>query len=312
MRGAVTRATHVVALSAVILMGGCDLEEVTIVEPESVLVVEAFLLLGDLETIGRVFLYSSLGAGPNDDLPVAEIVLSSESGGIFEFTEAHALVCLSLAPEVEAYGRCYVGQEAGAPLFRPGDRVTLEVRTSSGQVLQGSSTIPGDFTFDGNASQIGCRLPADTAFELSWSRSEGVVGYLGETWLRGLPEALAERGLVVTDDPLILRGLSVSADDTSIRFPSDFGIFERLALDADLARALQVGMPPDTWADVVVSAADLNLVNWLRPGDFNPSGLIRVPSLFGDGTGVFGTAMARRVQIAVEVPSLFYLDECAG
>ena len=245
MRGAVTRATHVVALSAVILMGGCDLEEVTIVEPESVLVVEAFLLLGDLETIGRVFLYSSLGAGPNDDLPVAEIVLSSESGGIFEFTEAHALVCLSLAPEVEAYGRCYVGQEAGAPLFRPGDRVTLEVRTELGSgaprivdhprgLSRSTATLHRSGVGFQRTRPSSCPGPARRGRWATWARP-GCAAYR---------RLLAERGLVVTDDPLILRGLSVSADDTSIRFPSDFGIFERLALDADLARALQVGMPP--------------------------------------------------------------------
>jgi hypothetical protein len=46
---------------------------------------------------------------------------------------------------------------------------------------------------------------------------------------------------------------------------------------------------------VVVAAADRNYVNWVRGGNFNPSGLVRVPSVRGDGTGVFGSIVAKTV-----------------
>ncbi|HAW90536.1 MAG TPA: hypothetical protein DCX61_07725, partial [Gemmatimonadetes bacterium] len=40
-------------------------------------------------------------------------------------------------------------------------------------------------------------------------------------------------------------------------------------------------------------AVEGNFVNWQRGGNFNPSGQVRVPSLRGDGTGVFGAAVNR-------------------
>ena len=38
-------------------------------------------------------------------------------------------------------------------------------------------------------------------------------------------------------------------------------------------------------------------MNWARGGNFNPSGLIRIPSVFGDGTGFFGTATQRSLNV---------------
>jgi hypothetical protein len=52
-------------------------------------------------------------------------------------------------------------------------------------------------------------------------------------------------------------------------------------------------------ADVTIAAADRNYVNWERGGNFNPSGLIRVASIRGDGTGTFGSMVTHRVVIHV-------------
>ena len=52
-------------------------------------------------------------------------------------------------------------------------------------------------------------------------------------------------------------------------------------------------------AEVSITAVDGNYVNWARGGNFNPSGQVRVPSLSGDGTGVFGTTVGRSFDVLV-------------
>ena len=90
-----------------------------------------------------------------------------------------------------------------------------------------------------------------------------------------------------------LLGLSITANDTTIVFPAEFGVFDRFDLDQDIATALQEGLPAGTVAPVTIAATDRNYVNWARGGNFNPSGQVRVPSIQGDGTGVFGTFVVR-------------------
>jgi hypothetical protein len=117
---------------------------------------------------------------------------------------------------------------------------------------------------------------------------------VNETSISGLPEALEPEGIVVEEDPLNLLGLSISDQDTTIVFPSEFGIFDRFDLNQDLASRLQDGLPPSTTAKVSITAVEGNYVNWARGGNFNPSGQVRVPSLRGDGTGVFAATVNRR------------------
>jgi hypothetical protein len=45
---------------------------------------------------------------------------------------------------------------------------------------------------------------------------------------------------------------------------------------------------------VAITAVERNFVNWVRGGSFNPSGTVRVSSIVGDGSGVFGAASTRR------------------
>jgi hypothetical protein len=123
---------------------------------------------------------------------------------------------------------------------------------------------------------------------------------VNETEINGLPAALVSEGIVVEDDPLYLLGLSISSADTTVVFPSEFGVFDRFDLDQDLALRLQRGLPDGTDADVSVTAVERNYVNWVRGGSFNPSGQVRVASLRGDGTGVFGAAVTRRFTVVAE------------
>jgi hypothetical protein len=122
---------------------------------------------------------------------------------------------------------------------------------------------------------------------------------VAETEISGLGPALAPEGIVVEDDPLALVGIAVGADDTDIVFPTEFGIFDRFDLDRDLAVRLQRGLPDETGARISVNAVDRNYVNWIRGGNFNPSGQVRIPSVQGDGTGFFGSSVTRWFDVAV-------------
>jgi hypothetical protein len=82
-------------------------------------------------------------------------------------------------------------------------------------------------------------------------------------------------------------------------FPSEFGVFDRFDLPRALVLALQEGLPDGVSAHITIGAADQNYVNWSRRGTFNPSGLVRVSSLRGDGIGVFGSLVTKSVDVQV-------------
>ena len=108
------------------------------------------------------------------------------------------------------------------------------------------------------------------------------------------------RGDIVAADLLYLSGLSVGPDDVDIVFIKGFGLFEYLDVDGserEVLDELREGMPANTRGDVSVTAIDRNWVNWERGGGFNPTGSVRVPSVFGDGSGVFATGVQRRLEV---------------
>ena len=46
-----------------------------------------------------------------------------------------------------------------------------------------------------------------------------------------------------------------------------------------------------------MAALDRNWANWIREGRLNINGETVVPSVFGDGTGMFGTAVRWKVEV---------------
>src|SRR5690606_22003696 len=105
-----------------------------------------------------------------------------------------------------------------------------------------------------------CYLEPETTFTLTWTQAEGAWGYLIESWLRGLPEALAARGIRVNQDPLLLIGISLSASDTTIIFPSQIGLAERIDENNEILLALRDGLPAGVDASIHIAAADRNFV----------------------------------------------------
>jgi hypothetical protein len=150
------------------------------------------------------------------------------------------------------------------------------------------------------ASDFGflCSMAPDSAFELLWTQSEGAWSYVADLSISGLSQSLAGRGFRVID-PMLVRGISVSQADTTLLLPGEFGVFERLQYDSDLLLAIRDGFPEGTRAELVLAAADRNWVNSIRGASFNPSGLIRISTVVGDGVGVFGSLNIHRASIVV-------------
>ena len=292
---------------AVVVLAGCTLTEVSIVEVEHVVVAEIYASLAadPAESEVEALLHLTTGAPAERiaDLRMARVTVTRADGFAFVMAEAPLDECVVSSPPADV-AVCFRADPAAAAALRPGELLEADVLLEDGGRLTGFARAPQSFEIDGMPST--CRLEPNTLLPVGWSRSEGAWAYINETSIRGLPAALQPEGIVVTDDPLYLLGLSVSDDDTTVVFPSEFGLFSRFDLEQDLAVRLQVGLPAATVSEVTISAVGPNYVNWVRGGNFNPSGQVRVPSLRGDGTGVFAVSVVRRfVVVSDDDPGSF-------
>jgi hypothetical protein len=298
---------------AALALAGCELEEVTLVDAEDVVVAEVYLNVAPIQAENeiRAFLHRTIGTADSvDDLFLARVLVSRPGGGRRYLLQSAAVEdCVDSAPLLEP-GACFILDDTATVDLGPGEVFELEVTLVDGGVIRGATRVPGDF--DLLELPGACRLPPDHLVPLSWTRSREAWAYLNETSIRGLPGALEPEGIEVDENPLYLLGLSISDSDTTISFPSEFGVFNRLELDQDLALRLQAGLPAGTSAEISITAVDRNFVNWARGGNFNPSGQVRVPSLLGDGTGVFGSTVGRTFQVFVSADSIAGTPVCPG
>jgi hypothetical protein len=278
-----------------IAAGACELQEVTVVDFTDVVVGEVYVTLGPSGHGVQAFLHGTAAGGTPDSetFDDALVHIARDDGFTLDLALAGVGECVDSLAE-GASGSCFLADPGAAAGLAPGDRLDLSIALADGRTLLGALTVPGDFQIFGVPSA--CRLIPDTLLELSWSRSAGAWAYVNETSINGLPAALASEG-IEAKDPLYLLGLSISATDTTAVFPSEFGVFDRFDLEQDLAVRLQRGLPDGTDAAVTITAVERNYVNWARGGNFNPSGQVRVASLRGDGTGVFGAAVLRRFTV---------------
>ncbi len=295
-----------------LLASACSLEQITLVDAEDVVVAEAYVELGvpepgspEIRNRVMVFLHRTVGGATAGSRPVpgARVTVRRTGGDAIRLVEDTLIEACAGTTPVDGTGTCYTVAEAQrgfADALRPGDALTLAVELPEGGRLTASTIVPGDFALTGIAPGVRCKLPAATPMTLTWSPAAGAWAYVSETSISGIRDALAPAGIAVDEDPLYLLGLSVSASDTTIVFPGEFGLFNRAELDQDLARALQKGLPAGVRARITVAAVDRNYVNWVRGGNFNPSGRVRVPSVRGDGTGVFGSVVVRTLDVVVD------------
>jgi len=303
------RAFAVLAGCAVGL-AGCELQDVTVVDLVDVAVAEVYVIVREnpAENSVRAFLHGTSAGGVPDARSFDDAVVQVTRGGLtVDLAVVPRLECVDSLPP-DAGGTCFAADPAQAAQLAAGDELELTITLGSGATVLGATTVPGAFALTTAGAQ--CRVAPDTLLDLAWSRSDEAWAYVNETAIEGLPAALAGED-IEADDPLYLLGLSISAADTTIVFPSEFGVFDRFDLDQDLAVRLQRGLPDGTQARVAIAAVERNYVNWVRGGNFNPSGVVRVSSLRGAATGVFGAAVIREVRVVSSAAPLGGTPDCS-
>ena len=229
-----------VAVAAATLLGACELTEVTLAESDDVVVAETRLTVnlasGDGATSVSVYsyLHRTLSTARADVVQGATVRLSSASGAVVHLEPAdNGDVCIRDDPDepAEDVGSCYQAVVSPSP-FAPREVVELEVVLADGGTITGSSRIPDAFHFVGLTHEDGhCRLEPDTNYRFNWTEAAGTWSYLSDTWIEGLPEALAGRDIEVPDS-LYLTGFGIGEEDTDVLFPGEYGLFD-LGEDAD-------------------------------------------------------------------------------
>ena len=190
--------------------------------------------------------------------------------------------------QAPAEGTCYIASVPSA-YFAPLEELTLLVHAPDGKELYGSSRIPGLFTPTRLSLQDGrCRVNPETNYRIDWRSIRGSWAHIAEAEFMGLRDNLWDE-----PGPLYLAASWLAAPS----YPTEMG-FPRKLIEGDVpfearkaARRLESGLPWGVTVDLAVAAIDENWANWIRPGQINVAGEVPVPSVFGDGTGMFGTAV---------------------
>ena len=305
------RAIAIVAVS--LLAAGCELTEVEVELPEDVIVAETQVVLtldhddDEASLTAWALLHRTYQPEGAASLSGAVITVSGEGQETVRLVEQDSVDLCVLPDTTEDFSTegaaCYRAEATPAP-FTPGEVLSLHIRAADGRVLTGTSLVPGAFSMTGLTQEDGhCRLQPDTNYRFQWTPSDDSWAYVVDARLEGLTAALASRG-INAPDTLYMVGVSIGREDTDIVFPRNLGVFDFFDSDEDereVIRALRRGLPEGSRAAVAITAVDRNWVNWARGGNFNPSGQVRIPSVFGEGTGLFGTAIQRRVWITSSV-----------
>lgn len=300
------RSGRAIPISVAVVLGtlhlvGCELTEVDLTQPEDVLVAEVYVSLADEFRQLSAVLHGTVGAGTDriGDRPEAAIVVvTTDSGTRFTLPPRPIEECVRQDTDVPGNPACY-RLAITDPAIQPGSRLDLSIALDDGRQMIAASTVPGDFELRHpveNGSFGSCAVPPNQLLDIIWSRSAGTWAYLSEATIGGLSGRVPP-GIEVPEEPLEIIGLSISAADTTISLPNEFGIFDRFGDFRELLELLQGGLPDGTAAQVTVAAVDRNYVNWARGGNFNPSGQVRVPSVRGDGIGVFGSLVSRSLLV---------------
>jgi len=284
------------------MAAGCDLAEVATEPGEDLVVVES--VLRSDEPLQQVLLHRALQGRFSGGVPGARVTVTGDDGRVHTLLESTGCYRIDKAYQesdsLQFQGSCYVSPNTDAGWVLPGSTYDLLVETADGRTIRGRTHVPGPLvvpSINGNLGNglRGCSLAPGTGFTLLWRQADGAASYVADLSINGLPHALG----VPAPDPFELRGLAVSESDTTILLPKEFGVFERFNYDVDLLKAIENGFPEGVTMLLVVAAADRNWVNSVRGGNFNPSGLIRISTVVGDGVGVFGSLVVRRFTINV-------------
>ena len=296
--------------AATIGLAGCDVTDVSPGSGHKMLVAQATVVLtidpaepSRIDT-RAVALISEAYQQVLTEVPGSEVRITGASGRSLSLVEEEdPLEACTVLPDdlygedrpLGIVGSCHTAAVASA-LFAPGEALTLAVTTPDGHVLEGTSRMPDAFVPQGLSVADGrCRVEPGTAYRFAWVPVEGAWAHVGEAEITGLSP-----GLWSSSDPLYLpvTVLGRGREVTDLVFPGDF-LLELLS-DVDnveLHRTLDAGLPGGARAEVTIAALDRNWANWIREGRLNINAETVVPSLFGDGTGMFGTAVRWTVEV---------------
>lgn len=303
-------------IAVLLASAGCELTEVVGAGGEDIVVVEAVLRTG--VPVQKFLLHRTLDGNAVGGVPGASISVMTPEGEEIRFVEDELQACLLydtrrfIGPDSFAIrASCYRSPDTARSWVLPGGEYELRIETVDGERLRGRTQVPGAFGFRSPAPprEPGqapvCTIPPNTPFTLVWSSSTDAWVYLIDIEIFGLSAALDSLDVPIPD-PLSLTGISISETDTTLVLPAEAGLFERAEYPQELLRALQQGFPEGVQARIIVSALDRNFVNAVRGGSFNPSGNVRISSVVGDGVGVFGSLVPRKLFIEVR------RDDAAG
>ncbi|MFL5383805.1 MAG: hypothetical protein ACJ8GN_14895 [Longimicrobiaceae bacterium] len=295
--------TYIGALLCAGLAAGCEVAEVTTAPGEDMVVVEAVLRTD--RAVQQVLLHRTVDGTLAGGVDGARVTVTGAAGDV------HTLVprsgCYFIDPlyarsdTLDFDGSCYATTVGDVGWVQPSQTYDLRVETPDGKVIQGRTTVPGAYQLpslrQNAALDFACSLAPDSTFELLWTQSKGAWSYVADLSITGL-SGLAGHGLHIPD-PMLVRGVSVSQADTTLVLPTEFGVFERLQYDSELLLAIRNGFPEGARMDLVLAAVDRNWLNSVRGTGFNPSGLVRISTVVGDGVGVFGSLNVQRAIVAV-------------
>jgi hypothetical protein len=285
-------------VASVVLTSGCELTEEVLAPAEDIVVAEALVQLRE-DLDGQrilVFLHRTVSGERSVAVPGARVVVTGPRGLEIVVPETTENECVAATPDIVPAGTCYYIEDDQGLGLEPGDRLELSIETATGEALVSATTIPAEHEIV-TADGPWCWALPDTQVEVTWTASRDAWAYFAEALVNDLDDALQGEGIEVETDPFYLTGISVSASDTTIGFPGEFGVFDRADIATDLALRLQVGIPEGVVSDVAITAVDRNYTNWVRGGNFNPSGQVRIPSVRGEGTGYFGSTVVRTIQV---------------
>lgn len=289
---------------------GCDLTDVRTGSGQKMLVASATVVLtvdpAEPSRISTraVALVSEAYQQVLSEVPGASVRITGASGRSVSLVEEEdPLGACTVLPEdlygtdgpLGPIGSCHTAAAASG-LFAPGEELTLAVTTPDGSVLEGTSRMPDAFAPQGLSVEDGrCRVEPGTGYRFVWPPVDGAWAHVGEAEITGLSPSLWS-----SSDPLYLpvTVLGRGRDVTDMVFPGDFLLELLSGVDnVELHRTLDAGLPGGARAEVTIAALDRNWANWIREGRLNINGETVIPSVFGDGTGMFGTAVRWKVSV---------------
>lgn len=286
MRGHVCRWA---VLPVLFVLGGCQVDWTALEDEPVAATVTVVLTLNpaDSSWVGTEALAVLVrDSAEYTRIPGATVRIVGDAGKSLQLIEVPygKPVCQSDSAGVLHMGTCYRAATPSA-YFAPGEELSLEIITPNGGKLKGASRIPPRFLPSRVAARDGrCRVDPETSYTIRWGHVRGGA-YAVEAKFAGWP-----RSLWHYEEPLYLRTSLTDTRRTGMVFPRVLVEGEVARRARKAARRLETGLPWGVTAELAAAVVDRNWANWMRPGRYDPNGEVRFPSVFGDGTGMFGTA----------------------